>query len=157
MCLSGIDRFLFTHLTSPLTSSPPSSSTHSVLIADKTRKQCDEGQPHCRNCIKSKRGCGYDPVFKSQPGHPPIQPAPNAQQPPQTPTTASPYPQVPTGYMPAGSQSYSPGMSGGPSGVSSVPTEPRYTNTSPLIDPALEQANLPGATIGDSPLSTIGE
>lgn len=28
-----------------------------------TSKQCDEAQPACRNCAKSKREClGYDPI-----------------------------------------------------------------------------------------------
>lgn len=32
-----------------------------------TSPKCDEEQPSCRNCSKSKREClGYDPIFKSQ-------------------------------------------------------------------------------------------
>ncbi|KXT07386.1 hypothetical protein AC578_533 [Pseudocercospora eumusae] len=49
------------------------------LTCRKRRIKCDEGQPTCRNCSKSKREClGYDPIFKSQPSPANIQPAPTA-------------------------------------------------------------------------------
>ncbi|TKA81483.1 hypothetical protein B0A55_02938 [Friedmanniomyces simplex] len=49
------------------------------LTCRKRRIKCDEGQPLCRNCAKSKREClGYDPIFKPQTGPTPIQPAPAA-------------------------------------------------------------------------------
>ena len=53
--------------------------------------QCDEGQPSCRNCAKSKREClGYDPIFKQQTGPPPIQPAPASSATPTSPPDTSP-------------------------------------------------------------------
>ncbi|KAI7353076.1 hypothetical protein KC354_g11706, partial [Hortaea werneckii] len=40
---------------------------------------CDEGQPTCKNCTKSKRDClGYDPVFRQQTGHPTLAAKPDA-------------------------------------------------------------------------------
>ncbi|SMR44615.1 unnamed protein product [Zymoseptoria tritici ST99CH_3D1] len=48
------------------------------ITCRKRRIKCDEAQPTCRNCQKSKRECmGYDPVFKQTPQPAPIQPAPN--------------------------------------------------------------------------------
>ncbi|RKF59754.1 putative protein c6 finger domain protein [Erysiphe neolycopersici] len=48
------------------------------LTCRKRRIKCDEQHPACRNCQKSKREClGYDPIFKQQPGHTAIQPAPS--------------------------------------------------------------------------------
>ncbi|KAK4560457.1 hypothetical protein LTR86_005653 [Recurvomyces mirabilis] len=62
------------------------------LTCRKRRIKCDEAQPSCRNCAKSKREClGYDPIFKQQSGPANIQPAPtNADSPPETkPATTS--------------------------------------------------------------------
>lgn len=40
------------------------------LTCRRRRIKCDEGQPTCGNCRKSKREClGYDPIFKSSPLH----------------------------------------------------------------------------------------
>ncbi|QIX01839.1 hypothetical protein AMS68_007356 [Peltaster fructicola] len=52
------------------------------LTCRKRRIKCDERQPGCRNCEKSKREClGYDPIFKQQSGPAPIQPAPMISNP----------------------------------------------------------------------------
>ncbi|KAF2151968.1 hypothetical protein K461DRAFT_322097 [Myriangium duriaei CBS 260.36] len=40
------------------------------LTCRRRRIKCDEGQPTCGNCRKSKREClGYDPIFKASPMH----------------------------------------------------------------------------------------
>jgi len=68
--------------------------------------QCDEGQPTCRNCVKSKREClGYDPMFKTQVGPSNIQPAPNST-PTDTPTNSASFPTPPPGYSAAASSSH---------------------------------------------------
>ena len=109
--------------------------------------QCDEAHPICRNCQKSKREClGYDPIFKSQPGPPAIQPAPSSAPAMQaTSATSSPYPPPPQGYVPASSQAYAPILSTGPSSPASS-SEP--FDYAAAIDPALDgsgdtQAQLP--------------
>lgn len=44
-----------------------SASSHYYAYANLNSFKCDEEQPSCRNCSKSKREClGYDPIFKSQ-------------------------------------------------------------------------------------------
>ncbi|KAI7508798.1 hypothetical protein KC347_g5842 [Hortaea werneckii] len=49
------------------------------LTCRKRRIKCDEGQPTCKNCTKSKRDClGYDPVFRQQTGHPALAAKPDA-------------------------------------------------------------------------------
>ncbi|KAL9624812.1 MAG: hypothetical protein Q9160_000858 [Pyrenula sp. 1 TL-2023] len=51
---------------------------------------CDEAQPTCRNCQKSKRECaGYDPIFKPQTGPSSIQPASKLAQPASPASTQS--------------------------------------------------------------------
>ncbi|KAL8950304.1 MAG: hypothetical protein Q9222_003648 [Ikaeria aurantiellina] len=108
------------------------------LTCRKRRIKCDEAHPACRNCQKSKRDClGYDPIFKSQPGPPAIQPAPSAAPSMQsTPSSAPPYPPPPQGYVPASSQPYAPTNSlinrGSPNSASDQQYE--YGNA---IDPAL--------------------
>lgn len=48
-------------------SSPPRIHGSMWRFADLSFSKCDEAQPSCRNCSKSKRQClGYDPVFKPQ-------------------------------------------------------------------------------------------
>ena len=55
----------------------PSSTLADLLLL----RQCDEGHPTCRNCVKSKRDClGYDPIFKSSSGPSSIQPSPTPNQ-----------------------------------------------------------------------------
>ena len=97
-------------------------------------KQCDEAHPACRNCQKSKREClGYDPIFKSQPGPPSIQPALGATTSMQpNSTNSSPYPPPPQGYVPAGTQGY------GPAGTGSENSAVEPYDYSAAIDPALE-------------------
>ncbi len=44
-----------------------SALNHYYACANLNSFKCDEEQPSCRNCSKSKREClGYDPIFKSQ-------------------------------------------------------------------------------------------
>ncbi|KAK1823671.1 hypothetical protein LTR12_001857 [Friedmanniomyces endolithicus] len=86
------------------------------LTCRKRRIKCDEGQPLCRNCAKSKRDClGYDPIFKPATGPTPIQPAPavsSSTAPTPNPNATSPvsttgyhpqyhYPVLGSGYVPA--------------------------------------------------------
>ncbi|KAK0252378.1 hypothetical protein LTS09_012496 [Friedmanniomyces endolithicus] len=86
------------------------------LTCRKRRIKCDEGQPLCRNCAKSKRDClGYDPIFTPASGPTPIQPAPAASSssaPTPNPNATSPvsttgyhpqyhYPVLGGGYLPA--------------------------------------------------------
>ncbi|KAK1079240.1 hypothetical protein LTR33_006554 [Friedmanniomyces endolithicus] len=86
------------------------------LTCRKRRIKCDEGQPLCRNCAKSKRDClGYDPIFKPATGPTPIQPAPavsSSSAPTPNPNATSPvsttgyhpqyhYPVLGGGYVPA--------------------------------------------------------
>ncbi|KXT14368.1 hypothetical protein AC579_2769 [Pseudocercospora musae] len=75
------------------------SNTHSFHLAPPlTTTQCDEAQPTCRNCSKSKREClGYDPIFKSQPSPANIQPAPtgNPASSASHPGAGNPYHQAP--------------------------------------------------------------
>ena len=109
---------------------------HRWLIRSSPREQCDEAHPTCRNCVKSKREClGYDPIFKSQPGPAPIQPAPSAA-PSMQPhlATSSPYPPPPQGYMPAGSQPYPPSLTAG----ATSPDSSEPYDYAAAIDPALE-------------------
>ncbi|KAF7196490.1 putative transcriptional regulatory protein C15D4.02 [Pseudocercospora fuligena] len=68
------------------------------LTCRKRRIKCDEGQPTCRNCFKSKREClGYDPIFKSQSSPANIQPAPtgNPASSASHPGAGNPYHQAP--------------------------------------------------------------
>ena len=82
---------------------------------------------------------GYDPIFKSQPGPPAIQPAPTtapSMQPASA--TSSPYPPPPQGYMTAAAaQPYAPTLSTSASSPASS-AEPFDYGTA--IDPALEGA-----------------
>ncbi|KAK5120986.1 hypothetical protein LTR85_005770 [Meristemomyces frigidus] len=106
---NGIMRFPIPQ--TPLDSRQISSSRHKkeikrrtktgCLTCRKRRIKCDEAQPHCRNCAKSKREClGYDPIFKQQSGPAPIAAKPDATSisPEATVTLPSnPY-QVPPNY-----------------------------------------------------------
>ncbi|KAL8691584.1 MAG: hypothetical protein Q9218_003228 [Villophora microphyllina] len=108
------------------------------LTCRKRRIKCDEVHPACRNCQKSKREClGYDPIFKSQPGPPPIQPAPSAAPAMQSiPAAAPPYPPPPQGYVAATSQSYTP--SNLLTNTSSPnPTSEQHYDYGAALDPAL--------------------
>ncbi|KAG7108592.1 putative transcriptional regulatory protein C15D4.02 like [Verticillium longisporum] len=72
------------------------------LTCRKRRIKCDEAQPTCNNCKKSKRDCaGYDPIFKQQPGPSNIQPALNShhQSPPSVlPSSYGPPPSASTHF-----------------------------------------------------------
>lgn len=124
------------------------SSLTNILI------QCDEAQPACRNCQKSKREClGYDPIFKNpQTGPAAIQPAPSAS-PSQASTlaTANPYGDQAAlhAYGQAHNMAYDPALA---AGVSSGGAANQFDYAS-AIDPALEgvasaqpayQISLPG-------------
>jgi hypothetical protein len=88
---------------------------------------------------------GYDPIFKTQPGPPAIQPAPSSA-PSQGPlsATANPYgnqPQMLGGYGSA-AMSYDPALSAGVSSPGSASQQYDYASA---IDPALEAATAPVA------------
>ncbi|RMY59045.1 hypothetical protein D0863_12066 [Hortaea werneckii] len=80
------------------------------LTCRKRRIKCDEGQPTCKNCTKSKRDClGYDPVltmvgsqFRQQTGHPTLAAKPDAatSQPGTSPSPQSSTYRSPPGYPP---------------------------------------------------------
>ncbi|KAH9823708.1 White-opaque regulator 1 [Teratosphaeria destructans] len=63
------------------------------MTCRKRRIKCDEGQPTCRNCAKSKREClGYEALFKQQSAGPAAiaaKPDPTPVQAPATPTSLS--------------------------------------------------------------------
>ncbi|EMD00910.1 hypothetical protein BAUCODRAFT_118634 [Baudoinia panamericana UAMH 10762] len=70
------------------------------LTCRKRRIKCDESQPTCRNCTKSKRDClGYDPIFKQQTSPAPIQPAPASTT--ATAASSATLPLPPNPYPPA--------------------------------------------------------
>ncbi|KAI6855406.1 hypothetical protein KC338_g8087 [Hortaea werneckii] len=76
------------------------------LTCRKRRIKCDEGQPTCKNCTKSKRDClGYDPVFRQQTGHPTLAAKPDAatSQPGTSPSPQSSTYRSPPGYPPTAS------------------------------------------------------
>ncbi|EGY16652.1 negative acting factor [Verticillium dahliae VdLs.17] len=116
-------------------------------------KKCDEAQPTCNNCKKSKRDCaGYDPIFKQQPGPSNIQPALNShhQSPVSTPTVPSSLPPAPLQPSnPYGSQpSVLPSSYGPPPSASThfdsalnSPASAKADGYGTAIDPALQ--NLP--------------
>ncbi|KAL8712317.1 MAG: hypothetical protein Q9220_003468 [cf. Caloplaca sp. 1 TL-2023] len=108
------------------------------LTCRKRRIKCDEAHPACRNCQKSKRDClGYDPIFKSQPGPPAIQPAPSAAPSMQsTPSSATPYPPPPQGYVSASSQPYAPSNPMANRGSPNSASDQQYDYGN-AIDPAL--------------------
>lgn len=79
--------------------------------------QCDEAQPSCRNCAKSKREClGYDPIFKQQAGPTNIKPAPSpttlsahlSTTPPIKPNAYQAYPGTTGTFVPRGPDSLYP-------------------------------------------------
>ncbi|KAL8681156.1 MAG: hypothetical protein Q9186_002688 [Xanthomendoza sp. 1 TL-2023] len=111
------------------------------LTCRKRRIKCDEAHPACRNCQKSKRDClGYDPIFKAQPGPPPIQPAPSAgASMPSTNSSAPPYPPPPQGYISASSQSYTPPNLGTSRSSPNTTSENQFDYHA-TIDPALANA-----------------
>ncbi|KAK5114932.1 hypothetical protein LTR62_002091 [Meristemomyces frigidus] len=82
------------------------------LTCRKRRIKCDEVQPSCRNCAKSKREClGYDPIFKQPPGPANIQPQPGSAASPNPQSAAAAAAQItpahpyhpPTAYTESGS------------------------------------------------------
>lgn len=80
--------------------------------ADLSFLKCDEGQPSCRNCSKSKREClGYDPIFQAQRSVPTLQPLSPHSSPPGS--TAYPALLSPSTYLgptsPSTTQSYTTG------------------------------------------------
>ncbi|KAK3117499.1 hypothetical protein LTR53_001099 [Teratosphaeriaceae sp. CCFEE 6253] len=105
------------------------------LTCRKRRIKCDEGQPGCCNCFKSKREClGYDPIFKPLNGPAPIQPAPAVGS-AATPTDAKPptTPQLPPHYP--YQTSHNPPATGGPYGlIQSYDGSAEYATS---LDPAL--------------------
>ncbi|KAF7508718.1 hypothetical protein GJ744_008965 [Endocarpon pusillum] len=63
------------------------------MTCRRRRIKCDEEQPSCRNCSKSKREClGYDPIFKSQRSAPSLSSisASNSTQAPQASSASAP-------------------------------------------------------------------
>jgi hypothetical protein len=107
-------------------SSENSMQSHILHFADKST-QCDEAQPNCRNCAKSKRDClGYDTFHsKAQPGHPNIKPAPSTSPNvlPAIPTVLSnlyqAYPGTATTFAP-----HPPSVTGPPSSLQPFYTRP---------------------------------
>ncbi|KXL49419.1 hypothetical protein M433DRAFT_141586 [Acidomyces richmondensis BFW] len=90
------------------------------LTCRKRRIKCDEGQPSCRNCAKSKRDClGYDPIFKQAPAPAPIAAKPDATAapppsgPPNTYPPSQPYPASAVAFPDYGGVSLDPALGGG--------------------------------------------
>ncbi|CAK3888843.1 White-opaque regulator 1 [Lecanosticta acicola] len=115
------------------------------LTCRKRRIKCDEAQPSCRNCAKSKREClGYDPIWKPMTGPANIQPAPAGNNPPPPPT-ANINPSAPQSF-----QHSFPGTGGTfiPASAPAAPaahpdgTQP-YGEYGVSLDPALSSGDQP--------------
>ncbi|KAJ4300639.1 hypothetical protein N0V88_003324 [Collariella sp. IMI 366227] len=114
------------------------------------RIKCDEGQPTCGNCAKSRRDCaGYDPVFRQhRQGSTAIQPAPKAwAAAAPAPAPAAPAPAVHAQYQAA--YQPPPVPSNASTASQTIKTEPAY-DYSAAIDPALQAAD-PTVASGSRP------
>lgn len=113
--------------------------------------QCDEGQPTCRNCQKSKREClGYDPIFKPQSGPSSIQPALKLAQ-PESPASSQSYNAPSLVQAQSHSQSHSTATDSPRSSLSQPDVVPPSNS-----DPNFSTATLPYGVLAEAGVAPSG-
>ncbi|ERF73492.1 hypothetical protein EPUS_04115 [Endocarpon pusillum Z07020] len=135
------------------------------MTCRRRRIKCDEEQPSCRNCSKSKREClGYDPIFKSQrsaPSLPSLPSLPSISPSNSTPASSASAPSLHLGSFPKSASpintfsptSKSPSPSSGPIAQSDSASGDHVIPSIPDIQGQPEQAQPEGLVAENNPLS----